>query len=89
MEPSQNIAVYVDLENVAIGVRDARFKTFDIDVVFRRLVDKGNILVTGNVDEIKNSDNERIQNLLHRRFEEEVLDPEQYLARLTGEEFRD
>jgi len=46
MDPThQNIAVYIDLENVAIGVRDARFKTFDIDVVFRRLVDKGNILV--------------------------------------------
>ncbi len=42
---SQNIAVFIDLENVAIGVRDAKFKTFDIDVVFRRLVDKGNILV--------------------------------------------
>jgi uncharacterized protein (TIGR00288 family) len=45
MENARNIAVYIDLENVAIGVRDARFKTFDIDVVFRRLVDKGNILV--------------------------------------------
>lgn len=42
---SQNIAVFIDLENVAIGVRDAKFKSFDIDVVFRRLVDKGNILV--------------------------------------------
>jgi uncharacterized protein (TIGR00288 family) len=42
---SHNIAVYIDLENVAIGVRDARFKTFEIDVVFRRLVEKGNIIV--------------------------------------------
>jgi uncharacterized protein (TIGR00288 family) len=40
-----NIAVFIDLENVAIGVRDAKFKSFDIDVVFRRLLDKGNILV--------------------------------------------
>ncbi len=41
----ENIAVYIDLENVAIGVRDARFKAFDVDLVFRRLVDKGNIVV--------------------------------------------
>jgi uncharacterized protein (TIGR00288 family) len=42
---SQNIAVFIDLENVAIGVRDARFKTFDVEMVFKRLVDKGNIIV--------------------------------------------
>ncbi len=41
----QIIAVYIDLENVAIGVRDARFKPFDIDVVLKRLVEKGNIVV--------------------------------------------
>jgi uncharacterized protein (TIGR00288 family) len=38
------MAVYVDLENVAIGVREARFKTFDIGLVLRRLVEKGNIV---------------------------------------------
>lgn len=42
---ARSIAVYVDLENVAIGVRDARFKEFDIGLVFKRLVDKGNIVV--------------------------------------------
>jgi hypothetical protein len=26
---------------------------------------------------------------LNRRFEEEILDPDAYLARLTGEAFRD
>ena len=41
----QNIAVYIDLENVAIGVRDARLKTFDVGLVLKRLVDKGNIVV--------------------------------------------
>ena len=44
-DTANNLAVYVDLENVAIGVREARLKTFEIDVVLRRLVDKGNILV--------------------------------------------
>ena len=42
---AHNIAVYIDLENVAIGVRQARFKTLDIGLVLRRLVDKGNIVV--------------------------------------------
>jgi phospholipid/cholesterol/gamma-HCH transport system ATP-binding protein len=53
------------------------------------ILDRGNILITGNVDEIRNSENERVQNLLNRRFEEEILDPDEYLARLTGEELRD
>jgi len=44
-EASRNLAVYIDLENVAIGVRDAKLKTFEIELVFQRLVDKGNILV--------------------------------------------
>ncbi len=39
------IAIYIDLENVAIGVRDARMKSFDIDLVLKRLLDKGNIVV--------------------------------------------
>ncbi len=42
---AHNIAVYIDLENVAIGVRQARFKTLDIGLVLKRLVDKGNIVV--------------------------------------------
>lgn len=42
---TRNIAVYIDLENVAIGVRDAKFKAFDIRLVLKRMVDKGNILV--------------------------------------------
>ena len=42
---TRNIAVFIDLENVAIGVRDAHFKPFDIDLVMKRLVDKGNIIV--------------------------------------------
>ena len=53
------------------------------------MLDQGNILTIGTVDELRNSENERIQRLLNRRFEEEVLDAEAYLARLTGEGPRD
>ncbi len=49
------------------------------------MLDGGELLALGTVDEVRNSDNLRIQSLLTRRFEEEELDPEQYLARLTGE----
>ena len=42
---AHNIAVYIDLENVAIGVRQARFKPLDIGLVLKRLIDKGNIVV--------------------------------------------
>lgn len=43
-ESSDSIAVFCDLENVAIGVREARIKTFDIELVMARLLDKGNIV---------------------------------------------
>ena len=42
---TRNIAVFIDLENVAIGVRDANYQPFDIDLVMKRLVDKGNVVV--------------------------------------------
>ncbi|MCB2108025.1 MAG: ABC transporter ATP-binding protein [Rhodobacteraceae bacterium] len=48
------------------------------------VLDKGNILIVGTVDEVKNSPNQRIQNLLNRRTEEETLDPDEYLRRLTA-----
>ena len=37
------LAVFIDLENVAIGVRDAKLESFDIGKVFARLVEKGKI----------------------------------------------
>ncbi len=42
---TRNIALYIDLENVAIGVRDAHYKPFDIEIVMKRLLDKGNVVV--------------------------------------------
>jgi phospholipid/cholesterol/gamma-HCH transport system ATP-binding protein len=100
-EPSAGLDPVVSrsLDELILELRDALGMTIvvvthELDSAFTiadriTILDKGNILVTGTVDEIKRSDNERIQNLLHRRFEEEVLDPDEYLARLTGEEFRD
>lgn len=48
------------------------------------VLDKGNILMVGSVEEVRGSSNERIQNLLNRRTEAEILDPDEYLKRLTA-----
>jgi uncharacterized protein (TIGR00288 family) len=42
---TQNMAVFCDFENVAIGVHDANYSAFDIQKVLERLLLKGNIVV--------------------------------------------
>jgi len=42
---TQSMAVYCDFENVALGVRDAKYAAFDIQKVLERLLLKGNIVV--------------------------------------------
>ncbi len=41
----RRIAVFIDFENVAMGVRESRYGNFDIDLVLKRLVEKGKIMV--------------------------------------------
>ncbi|HEC17364.1 MAG TPA: NYN domain-containing protein [Sedimenticola sp.] len=42
---TQNMALFCDFENVALGVRDANYAAFDIQKVLERLLLKGNIVV--------------------------------------------
>ena len=49
------------------------------------VLDQGRILFTGTTEELRETKIERIQNLLQRRTEEEIVDPEEYLERLMGE----
>jgi uncharacterized protein (TIGR00288 family) len=42
---TQSMAVFCDFENVALGVRDAKYEKFDIKKVLERLLLKGSILV--------------------------------------------
>jgi uncharacterized protein (TIGR00288 family) len=42
---TQNMAVFCDFENIALGVRDAKYADFDIQKVLERLLLKGNIVV--------------------------------------------
>jgi len=42
---TQNMALFCDFENIALGVRDARYAAFDIQKVLERLLLKGSIVV--------------------------------------------
>ena len=42
---SHKIAVFVDLENVAIGARESKLANFDVERVLKRLVEKGDVIV--------------------------------------------
>ena len=100
-EPSAGLDPVVSsaLDELILRLRDAMGMTIvvvthELDSAFRiadriTVLDRGNILQIGTVEEIRNSSNERIQALINRRFEEEEVDPDEYLARLMGEERND
>ena len=44
----------------------------------------GHVLMTGTVEEIQNSDNQEIQDMLNRKPRDEAVNAEEYLARLTA-----
>ena len=44
-ELDNNLALFCDFENIALGVRDSRFPEFDMHLVLERLLLKGNIVV--------------------------------------------
>jgi len=96
-EPSAGLdpAVASALDNLILSLRDAMgmsivVVTHELESAFKiadriTILDRGHILMVGTVDEVKNSTNERIYNLLNRVPDSELLDPDEYLARLTGE----
>ena len=44
-EHEQRLALFIDFEHIAIGVRDAHYRKFDVNLVLERLLDKGKLLV--------------------------------------------
>ena len=46
------IAVFVDFENLALGVRDMKWGAFRVDLVLKRLLEKGRIVEQGRHAEL-------------------------------------
>ncbi len=40
----QRLALFIDFENIAIGVRDAHYRKFNVNLVLERLLEKGKLL---------------------------------------------
>jgi phospholipid/cholesterol/gamma-HCH transport system ATP-binding protein len=96
-EPSSGLDPVVSsaLDDLILKLRDAMdisvvVVSHDVESAFKiadriTILDKGHILVCDRVDAVRNSSNERVQNLLHRRSEQIDVDPTEYLRRLAGD----
>ena len=97
-EPSAGLdpVVSAELDELILRLRDALRMTIvvvthELESAFKiadtiTVLDAGDILMTGTVDAVRHSDNERIQDLLNRRPREVQVDADAYLKRLTEEE---
>jgi len=95
-EPSAGLdpVVAAELDDLILRIRDAMqvsivVVTHELESAFKiadriTVLDKGKILMTGTMDEVRNSDIPRIRNLLTRTSEEQPVDADDYLRRLTG-----
>jgi hypothetical protein len=45
MNGDRNLAVFCDFENIALGARDAKYASFDMQLVLQRLLLKGSIVL--------------------------------------------
>jgi phospholipid/cholesterol/gamma-HCH transport system ATP-binding protein len=100
-EPSAGLdpVVSAELDELILRLRDAMNMTIvvvthELDSAFKiadriTILDRGEILMCGTVDEVRNSDNQRIYNLLHRQPRTDAVNVDEYLQRLTGENVSD
>ena len=96
-EPSAGLdpVIAAALDDLLLRMREAMGMTIvvvthELESAFKiadriTVLDHGRILLTGTTEELRETKSERIQNLLQRRTEEEIVDPEEYLERLMGE----
>jgi phospholipid/cholesterol/gamma-HCH transport system ATP-binding protein len=97
-EPSAGLDPVVSsaLDDLILLLRDAMNMTIvvvthELESAFKiadriTILDHGHILMVDTAEAVRQSDNERIQNLLSRRAEDHAIDAETYLKRLTGED---
>lgn len=95
-EPSAGLdpVAAVELDELILQLRSAMNMTIvvvthELDSAFKiadriTVLDQGSILTTGTVDEVRQSDNARIQSLLNRMPRDDAIDADEYLRRLTG-----
>ncbi|HHL32676.1 MAG TPA: ABC transporter ATP-binding protein [Oceanospirillales bacterium] len=98
-EPSAGLdpVVSSEIDDLILKLRDAMGMTMvvvthELESAFK-IADKitvlhnGKNLLTGTVDEVKNSKIKRVQDLLGRKARHETVDPDEYLKRLTQENY--
>ena len=95
-EPSAGLdpIVSAELDELIIQLRDALKMTVvvithELHSAFKiadriAILDNGEILVTGTVDEVRNCTDPRVQNMLNRKPRDQAIDADAYLKRLTG-----
>ena len=95
-EPSAGLdpVAAVELDELILKLRSALKMTIvvvthELDSAFKiadriTVLDQGNILMTDTVENVRNSDNKRIQSLLNRMPRDDAVDTDEYLRRLTG-----
>lgn len=94
-EPSAGLdpVASAELDELVLKLRDAMNMTIvvvthELQSAFKiadriTVLDDGEILMGGTVDEVRNSNNERINNMLNRKPREDLVDVDEYLKRLT------
>ena len=97
-EPSAGLdpVVSAELDELILRLRDALRMTIvvvthELESAFKiadtiTVLDQGQVLLTGSARDVREADNERIQDLLNRRPREVQVDADAYLRRLTEEE---
>lgn len=94
-EPSAGLdpVVSAELDELILNLRDALnitivVVTHELDSTYKiadrvTVIDKGNVLMVGSIDELKSSSNSKIQDLLNRTPRKKDIDADEYLSRLT------
>lgn len=98
-EPSAGLdpVVSSEIDDLILSLRDTMGMTMvvvthELDSAFKiadkiTVLDQGKNLITGTVEEIKQSNIKRVKDLLERRSRHDVLKPDEYLKRLTQENY--
>jgi phospholipid/cholesterol/gamma-HCH transport system ATP-binding protein len=99
-EPSAGLdpVVSAELDELILRLKEAMnvtivVVTHELESAFKiadriTVLGSGRLLMTGTVDEIRQSENEVIQDMLNRRPRDEAVNAEEYLARLTADRSR-